>query len=127
MLADNCDAVEQKTYNRSLTNEELDVIKEELAGASIRLEDIDAEKKAAMELFKERIKAAKAEVQAALKMLRTRSEEVTEDCFKMSEIDSTEVGYYNSLGELIESRPMRPSERQRTIPFTSVTKTGTDN
>ncbi len=60
-----------------------------------------------------------------LEQIKNKAEFVQEDCFKLVNHDEGMVGYYNSKGELIESRPIRADERQGTI--FQMTKTGTND
>ena len=59
-LQDNADAVEKIGYTHRFTPEELAQKKETLAEVSITINDIEIEKKEAMEEFKERLKPLKA-------------------------------------------------------------------
>lgn len=124
ILKDNCDKVEEVTYSRSLTPEEMAKQREQLTNASIKLADLEEQKKNADDDFKYRMKPYKQEVDAAIKTLRDKSISVTEECYKFLDEETKMVGYYNANGDLINSRPAFPEELQKTI-FADMRKTGT--
>ncbi len=116
-LKDNCDAVEDIGYMRRFTPEELSEKKERLSSVAIDLNDIDQEKKEVMDEFKGRLKPLETEKVNLLRQLKNKTEFVKEPCFKFINEKEGMVGFYNSLGELISSRPLMAEERQRSIPF----------
>lgn len=108
-LQDNADAVEKIGYTHRFTPEEL------------------AQKKEAMESFKERLKPLNEEKQELLDHIKRGSEFVeNEECAKFLYHKEKMVGFYNKLGELVYSRPIMPQEMQKTV-FSINRKTGTDN
>jgi hypothetical protein len=58
--------------------------------------------------------------------LKTRSEYIEEDCYKMIDQKRREVGYYSKEGILVYSRPARKEEMQKTI-FQDIRKNGTED
>ena len=114
-LQDNADAVEKIGYTHRFTPEELAQKKETLAEVSITINDVEIEKKEAMESFKERLKPLNEEKQELLDHIKRKFLYHKE---KMA-------GFYNKLGELVYSRPIMPQEMQKTI-FSINSKTGTD-
>ena len=124
-LADNCDNVESLGYTRRFSTEELAQKKEELANASIKINDIQEEKAELMKDFRERLKPVNQHRKQLLEELKTRTEFVEENCYKFIDHENREVGFYNSLGELVYSRPIMPNEMQATV-FSINRKTGTD-
>ena len=65
-LQDNADSVEKIGYTHRFTPEELAQKKETLAEVSITINDVEMEKKEAMESFKERLKPLNEEKQELL-------------------------------------------------------------
>ena len=124
-LIDNCDKVEEKGYMKRFTPEQLLQMKEELSENAIRINDIEEEKKAIMDEFKERLKPLSERKSQLLKGLKNKAELVTENCYKFVDFDSREVGYYNQDGDLIESRPAYTDELQTNI--FQMQRTGTHN
>ncbi|WP_418943388.1 hypothetical protein, partial [Phocaeicola plebeius] len=97
-----------------------------LAEVSITINDVELEKKEAMESFKERLKPLNEEKQELLDHIKRGSEFVAnEECAKFLYHKEKMAGFYNKLGELVYSRPIMPQEMQKTI-FSINSKTGTD-
>jgi len=125
-LRDNCDAVEDLGYTKQLPNEEIEALKDRLVENNIQLRDVRADKKAANKEFNDQIKQLEESNDEVTGKLKAKSEFVTEACYKFIDNDEREVGYYNSEGLLVYSRPVRPEELQKTM-FQTLRKTGTDN
>lgn len=125
-LRDNCDAVEDLGYTKQLPNEEIEALKDRLVENNIQLRDVRADKKAANKEFNDQIKQLEESNDEVTGKLKAKSEFVTEACFKFVDTETREVGYYNSEGLLVYSRPARPEELQKTM-FQTLRRTGTDN
>ena len=125
-LRNTCDGTEEVSYSRVFTPEELAKQRELLTDASIKLADIDEEKKAAMDAFKEQAKPYVEQKRKAIENLRTKAETVTEVCYKYFDEDTKMVGFYNKEGNLVNSRPAFPNEMQKTM-FQVMRKDGTNN
>lgn len=125
-LKDNCDACEQKGYMRQYTPEELQGHKEKLANLSIEISEIEAEKKISDAAYKGRLKPLKESRAQMVSNIKSKSEYVNEICYRFTDQDTKETGYYNKEGHLIESRPATADELQTTL-FQVIRKTGTDN
>lgn len=123
-LKDNCDAVEKVGYMRRFTPEELAQKKERLSSVAIDINDIELEKKQVADSFKAQLKPLTTEKDVLLNQLKNKTEYVNEPCFKFVNQDEGLVGYYNSAGELVNSRPIMAEERQKVIPFA---RTGTND
>lgn len=72
ILQDHADHVEETKYLKPLTQEELDLRREQLTDNSIKLGDLDEEKKEVMASFKEKIEPLKAGNKVLLRELRSR-------------------------------------------------------
>ena len=125
-LEDNCDAMEEVTYSRAFEPEELALKREQLTDASIKIADIEEEKKEVMDGFKERLKPLQEQKADAIKALRDKSQTVTEKCYKFLDEDTKMVGFYNKEGNLVSSRPAFQRELQKTIQM-DIRKNGTSN
>lgn len=125
-LEDNCDAVEEVTYSRAFEPEELALKREQLTDASIKIADIEEEKKEVMDGFKERMKPLQEQKANAIKALRDKSQTVTEKCYKFLDEDTKMCGFYNKEGNLVSSRPAFQRELQKTIQM-DIRKNGTSN
>ncbi len=125
-LRDNCDAVEEVTYSKAFTSEELAKQRENLTEVSIKIADIEEEKKQVMDGFKEQLKPLQTEKAEAISNLKSKSQVVTEECFKFLDEESGMIGFYNREGNLVNSRPAFPNELQKTM-FSVLRKTGTND
>ena len=114
-LKDNCDKIEEIGYMKRFSSDDLATKKDELAEISIAMADIEEEKKEAMAEFKERLKPLVEERATLLKDIKTKAEFKNEQCYKFVDHDEKMVGYYNSEGELVSARQMRPDEAQTII------------
>ncbi len=126
-LQDNADAVEEIGYTHRFTPEELAQKKESLAEISIKINDIEVEKKDMMDAYKERLKPLNENKQGLLENIKKGSEyRPHEECVKILDHEEKLAGYYNKLGELVYSRPIMPQEMQKTV-FSINRKTGTES
>lgn len=120
-LQDNADAVEEIGYTHRFTPDELAQKKESLAETSIKINDIEIEKKEVMDGYKEQLKPLNEEKQKLLENIKKGSEYVEdEECVKILYHEEKMAGYYNRLGELVYSRPIMPQEMQKTILILTV-------
>ena len=115
MLKDNCDAIVETSYMKRFTPEEILEKKERLSSVDIDLNDVEEEKRDAIADFKAQMKPLKEERKELLKNIKQKSELITEKCYKMVDHRAKDVGYYNSKGQLVFSRPARPEEAQGNI------------
>lgn len=125
-LKDNCDACEQKGYMKPYTSEELQGHKEELANVSIKIAEIEAEKKQVEADFKGRLKLLKESRAIMVCNIKSKAEYVNEVCYRFTDQETKETGYYNKEGILVECRPATADELQPNI-FSVVRKTGTND
>lgn len=125
-LKDNCDACEQKGYMKPYTPEELQGHKEKLANVSIEIAEIEAEKKQVEADFKGRLKPLKESRAIMVSNIKSKAEYVNEVCYRFTDQETKETGYYNREGILVECRPATADELQPNI-FSMVRKTGTND
>lgn len=109
-LRDNADGVEELGYTKNIPSQELEDLKEQLVENNIQLRDVRADKRAANKEYNAQIKQLEEQGEDVTAKLKSRTEYVIEPCYKFIEDD--EVGFYNSEGVLVYSRPARPEERQ---------------
>lgn len=125
-LKDNCDACEQKGYMKPYTPEELQGHKEKLANVSIEIAEIEAEKKQVEADFKGRLKPLKESRAIMVSNIKSKAEYVNEVCYRFTDQETKETGYYNKEGILVECRPATADELQPNI-FSMMRKTGTND
>jgi len=125
-LQDNADAIEEVGYTHRFTPDELAQKKEQLVKTSIKINDIEVEKKEKIDEYKEQLKPLNEDKQILLDNIKKGSEfRDNEECAKILYHEEKMVGYYNKLGELVYSRPIMPQEMQKTM-FSINRKTGTN-
>jgi hypothetical protein len=124
-LSYNCDKVEEKGYTKYFTKEEMQELKDRLANLSVRVEEVEGEKKALESHFKPLLKDLNGQLRETVSDIRAKAKYVREQCYKFVDCEGREVGYYNADGDLVESRPATADELQLTI-FPSGLKTGTN-
>ena len=124
MLRDNADSSEEIGYMKSFTEEEILAMKDDLAEISIEINDIEIEKKEMATLFKHKLEPLVDQKKQTLKSIKNKARFVKELCYKIIDQDEQMVTYYNSIGEIVESRRIRQDEKQLKI-FTL--KSGTNN
>ncbi|MFD0701766.1 hypothetical protein [Myroides pelagicus] len=123
-LRDNAVSSEQKTYMRALDKSEVIELQNKYAQKAIELNIADETLKMHREAFKNTAKPLKSEMSKIIQGIRTSSEEITEEVYLLADMDEEMMGYYNSLGELIYSRPLLSSERQFSITSSVMHKIG---
>ncbi|MDR1222000.1 MAG: hypothetical protein LBL07_03855 [Tannerella sp.] len=125
-LKANCEKVEEKGYMKPYTPEELQGHKENLANLSIRIEEVEEEKKAQERYYKDELDPLTKERSEMVKNIRQKAEYVHEICYKFVDREEKQTGYYNADGDLIELRPATADELHPTL-FIGLPKTGTDS
>ena len=125
-LKDNCDACEKISYMKPYNPEELQRHKEELAKVSIEIAEIEAKKKQVEADFKGRLKPLKESRAIMVSNIKSKAENVNEVCYRFTDQETKETGYYNIEDILVECRPATADELQPNI-FSMVRKTGTND
>ena len=124
-LKDNCDTVAEKSYLKQFTPDELQQKKEQLSEASIEINDIEEEKKEMLAEIKTRLEPKTTFRKELLRDIKHKASMKKEECYKFIDQTGRMVGFYNSDGDLIESRPAFADELQGTIM--QILRTGTNN
>lgn len=122
-LEASADKVEEISYTKPFTPEQILVFKDKLSTTMIEFSAIEDELKEVKEGYKMKMDPLRSETKGLLKNIKNKAEFVKERCFLM--IEGNEAGYYNAEGVLVYSRPLLPGERQKTI--FSVTREGTND
>jgi hypothetical protein len=125
-LKDNCDKAEEKGYMKPFSPEELQGCKEALANLSIKIDEIEEEKKESAKEFKAALEPLVDERKEMISNIKQKAKYVRGICFKFVDHEAKETGYYNADGDLIECRPSTADELQPTL-FPLSRKTGTDD
>lgn len=114
-LKDSCYRVEQFTYPRQLSLEELELEKHDFTQNAIKVAIADQKLKIARDEFKALAKPLKLEMKHQMDKIRSSIEEITGDVFLMDDQDNNLMGYYNSEGELVYQRGLMQAEKQLRI------------
>jgi hypothetical protein len=123
ILRDSCDKIEQLSYVKKFTIDEMAQKKSELSSTMIQLSNYEAKLAEVKAEFTEKMKPLKVNVQQTVAHLRDKARLVQEQCYVMYDYDQGIAGYYNRDGDLVHSRPLEVGERQTKL----FKLTGTDN
>ncbi len=97
---------------------------------SIEIENLKTRRKKRWRFSKGKLKPLQEQQTDGFTNIKAKAEYVTEICYRFTDQETKETGYYNKDGKLIESRPATADELQPTI-FGVVRNlnqpTGTDN
>lgn len=115
LLEDNCDAKEDGAYTRSLDEDEVALYKDHLSQAMVELNRYKEELDVIKESYKEKMKPLQLEVQDCLQSIKTRTIEQSGVLYLIADHDEGMMGYYDEKGELVNSRRLRPEEKQDTL------------
>lgn len=115
ILQANADRIEESTYFKELSNEELDIKRETLTARVITLSEMDDQKKEFMSALKDRAKPLIEEKAVLLKEIKHRRTEVKGIVYHSANHESGFMETYSADGEFISSRRLLPDERQKTI------------
>lgn len=125
LLRDNCDDSEETTYYKELSNDELDIKREELTQNLITIGQEDDLLDEARKKNKIVTKPLKDSNKHLLSEIRTRKSEVIGTIFHIADHDNGVMESFNELGEFVSSRRLKPEEKQKKL--FNVPKTGTDD
>lgn len=114
-LESNADAIESIGYMKPFDPEEIQQAKEILADESIAAAAINEQLAELKKEYAEKLKPINAEIARVLKCIKEGAEFVNEECYKIIDHEEGLTGYYNSFGDLVSCRAIRPEERQKTI------------
>jgi len=125
-LTDNCDEIVEKNYMKSFSEEEIDYFKDELAEVSIKIKEVEKEKKETIDIFKTQLKPLYIKHLKLIANIKDGADYVYEEVYKFVARNEKQTGYYNDCGNLIEQREATEAELQPTI-FMNPILTGTNN
>lgn len=123
-LRDNCDKVELKKYNKQFSSQELSDKRLQLETVSIHISDLNQQKKDYDDAYKTEMKPLSEIHKKTVQELKERTIQVEENCYAFIDEETKMVGFYNSEGLLIYSRPVTMEESQRTVHM-EVRRSGT--
>jgi len=115
VMQENSVKVEETTYQKILTEDELAIRHEELASNYIKLSSIDDEKKSVMADFKLRITPLAEANKTLLSEIKTKQTTVDGTLYHMANYEDGFMETYDHEGMLISTRRLRPEEKQTNI------------
>nr|DAP24662.1 MAG TPA: hypothetical protein [Caudoviricetes sp.] len=124
-IKDNAEAVENMGYSKPLSSAEIDKLKEKLADACIQHNAIAKQKKVSDTAYNSELKELIGIINATSDKLKSKSEYVSEPCYKLIDEDEKTAGYYNKEGMLVYERPARQDELQPMLFKRNATRTKT--
>jgi len=110
-----CDAKENFSYTKHLSRDELDEYRENLTDTMVKQSAIESEFADVKEEFKKKLKPVMRDVSQLFGIVKAKAIEVDELCFLIPDYNSGMMEYYNANGELVNSRRLKPEERQTAI------------
>ena len=108
-------AVEDKTLLINFSDSEIAEMKDKYFDEVLKLSTISDEYKKIADEYKAKIKTIKAEMSVFVDNLKKGYKEELKEVFLVPDQDAGIMEYYTENGKLVESRKLRPSERQLTI------------
>lgn len=107
--------VEQTTYQKTLSAEELAARREDLADDCIKLNQFEDELKEVKGDFKSKMDPLKAANKIRLTEIKTKQSTTDGTLYHIANHEDSMMETYDNEGVLISSRRLRPEEKQGTI------------
>jgi len=104
--------VEEKSYTKVLSDEELEEKKDEYAEIGIKLSELEEEKKDFMDNFKLKTKEPKIKSGILLNAIKFKSEQVHGKLHLIDDQESGMMYYFDNTGTCVDARPLFKNERQ---------------
>lgn len=115
LVLDEATKVEEGRYFQPLTEVEMDYYRRQLADHSIIKSQIEHERKLVMDEYKQKLKPHEDAVSEAIEAVKTKQVEKTGRLYIISDFDDKVIHKVDINGNVIQSRPMLPEERQLTM------------
>jgi hypothetical protein len=106
----------QDKYPRPITEDERNSFNQEIADGTIALDEKEEAKKEAAAMFRDEIKEIKLGRKVAIDAVRTGQITVNDTMHTFYDYEAGKVHEYNSQGQRILSRRIKPNELQTEIP-----------
>jgi hypothetical protein len=115
LLQENASKIEQTTYQKVLTPDELAARREDLADNCIKLNQFEDELKEVKDDFKLKMDPLKNFNKTLLTEIKTKQSTIEGTLFHLANHDDGMMETYDNEGMLISTRRLRPEEKQGTI------------
>lgn len=108
-------AIEEGKYFKKLSAEEIEQKREIFTENVIQISDLNDKKKELINEIKNEIKPLSVENKSLMESIRTKQEEVEGKIYLVDDQENGMMHSYDEMGELINSRRLRPNEKQTSI------------
>lgn len=112
VMLDNCFGHEKTSYQKDLSDEELDIKRETLTSNCIKVFKLEEEKKKAAQVFKDQIDPLRDETRLLASQVDTRKEEMSGTLFHFDDQENSIMNTYDEFGQFVSSRRLTPKEKQ---------------
>lgn len=112
VLRDTADKMEETSYERELSPDELDSKREKFVDNSIKISSLEDELNEKKTEFKNKIEPVKLENKTLQYEVKTKKTKVKGTLFHLANHEDGMMETYDHSGEMIGSRRLRPDERQ---------------
>lgn len=112
ILTDNCEGTDEMTYTKQLTEDELNVHRENYVAANLGIATANDELKTVKERHKLIVKPLKKESAELLRTLKSRHEEVEGKVYLLADHKAGIMEYVNLEGLVVHTRRLKPEEKQ---------------
>ena len=115
VLEEQSSKIEEQDYLRPLEDDELAILKSELAQACVQKGFIDNEFKQVKDDFKNRLKPINQQIGTAIMCLSSRMKNENGNVYLVPDYDNKMMHTITLDGTVLSSRPLKPEERQFTL------------
>lgn len=115
MMQENASKVEQTTYQKALTTDELAARREDLADNCIKLNALEDDLKEIKDDFKLKMDPLKLTNKTLLTEIKTKQTSIDGTLYHLANHEDSMMETYDNEGYLISSRRLRPEEKQGNI------------
>ena len=105
-------SIEEQTYTKPLNEDEMTLVKEELATAAIAKSFLEEELRQIKEDFKAKMAPHNSVIIDSIASLKTGGKTITGLLYKLPDYDNKMVYFVDAEGNQVSSRMMKPEERQ---------------
>lgn len=100
------------SFTKFFTDQEIDEFRRSITGVMIRLSTLEEDFKEIKDNHNDQVKPLKEEVKELLHTIKHKSTMITDEVFLFDDQENKVMSIYDRTGTLVDSRPLRPDERQ---------------
>lgn len=115
LVLDEATRMEEGRYFQPLTEVEMDYYRRQLADNSIMKSQVEHELNLVKDEYKEKLKPYSTAISEAIEAIKTKQIEKTGRLYILSDFDEKVIHKVDINGNVIQSRPMLPEERQTVL------------